>query len=341
MRRHRRCRVSQPGPFAGWLSPTRAWRIVECPASVRPLASGVATVQDEQVNVGTLTHRVLEHWIRAAGYRTADPQGALADAADACESKLHGSPPPGWRISRARLIARGLSLVDLIGNRPPEHVVSEIELQDDDLRLRGQVDLLLLGDEIVVVDLKTETMLDEGLTDWMRFQLTIYAHLVQKTYGRLPDSAEVFSLNRGRRKVHITEESVRDALTALVTARAADRTHADPSPATCHFCGRRLECAPHWDASSTWPVRDAVEGVVERAEYAAAGMTALLLKTADGPEWVSRIPGAAGQAAPGDSVRIVRLKRVAPSRNDQMRAWSWQRTSAIRVVHQPGSSADR
>ena len=86
-------------------------------------------------------------------------------------------------MSRARLIARGMSLVDLIGDRPPEQVLSEIELRDEDLRLRGQLDLLLLGDEIVVVDLKTQTLLDEGLPEWVKFQLTVYAHLIQKAYG--------------------------------------------------------------------------------------------------------------------------------------------------------------
>lgn len=324
--------MSQPSAPGGWLAPTRAWRLIECPASVRPVAiGGVGGQDDEEVNTGTLAHRVLERWIRTAGYRAPDPKDALAEVADACVSELHGSPPSSWRMSRARLIARGMSLVDLIGDRPPEHVLSEIELQDEDLRLRGQLDLLLLGDEIVVVDLKTQTLLDEGLPEWVKFQLTVYAHLVQKTYGTLPARAEVFSLNRGRREVKITEESLGDAMTALAIARAADPSHANPSPEACRFCDRRLGCEPHWAATATWPDVDAVEGTVQRAEHAATGVVALLLNTANGAAWISGIPSDLIGDPGRTRVRLIRVRSVRREADDATE-WRWTRLSAIAIL---------
>ena len=94
--------------------------------------------------------------------------------------------------------------------------------------MRGQLDLLLLGDEIVVVDLKTQTLLEREVPDWVGFQLTVYAHLIRKAYGTLPTRAEVFSLNRGRIVVPIAEASVQAALDTLVRARAADMSQAEP-----------------------------------------------------------------------------------------------------------------
>jgi CRISPR/Cas system-associated exonuclease Cas4 (RecB family) len=297
---------------------------------VRPVTVGTAGANNgQEVNAGTLAHRVLERWILAEGYRAADPKAALTEAADACVAELHGAPPSSWRVSRARLIARGMSLVDLIGDRAPEHVLSEIELKDEDLRLRGQLDLLLLGDETVVVDLKTQTLLDEELPEWVEFQLRVYAHLVEKTYGKLPARAEVFSLNRGRREVQITEESIQDALAGLATARAADLSSANPSPEVCRFCDRRLVCEPHWGVVTTWPDVDAVEGAVQRAEHAATGVVALLLETADGAAWVSGIPRAFADVIAGDVIRCVRVRHVETS--GATPEWRWRGMSTCRI----------
>lgn len=210
-------------------------------------------------------------------------------------------------------------------------MLSEIELKDEDLRLRGQLDLLLVGNEIVVVDLKTQTLLDEGLPDWVEFQLTVYAHLAQKTYGTLPVRAEVFSLNRGRREVPITEASIQNALAALATARATDPSHANPSPEVCRFCERRLECEPHWEAAAEWTTSDAVVGSVQRLEYATAGVVAALLQTASGPAWVTGIPGQLVDACPGDSLQVVRVCNLGLSA-EAIGQWRWRRQSALRIV---------
>lgn len=324
--------MSQPSVGAGWLSPSRAWRLIECPASVRPVAgNGPGAATDQEVNTGTLAHRALERWIRAEGYRAGNPKAALAEAADACAAELPGGPPSSWRVSRARLVARGMSLVDLIGHRAPAQVLSEVELQDEDLCLRGQLDLLLLGDEIVVVDLKTQTLLDEGLPEWVQFQLRLYAHLIEKTYGALPARAEVFSLNRGRIEVPITEESLQAALGALASARAADPSLANPSPEVCLFCDRRLECEPHWGVAMSWQDTDAVAGVVVRVEEAATGVSAVLLETLAGRAWASGIPSDLIAATPGQQVRLVRMQHVGMNA-DLVALWRWRRLSAGRAA---------
>jgi len=314
---------------AGWLSPTRAWRLIECPASVLPAAgNGPSGGGDQEVNTGTLAHRALERWIRAEGYRAADPKAALAEAADACATELTGGLPASWRVSRARLVARGLSLVDLIGDRTPDQVHSEIELEDEDLRLRGRLDLLLLGDQIVVVDLKTQTLLEEGVPEGVAFQLAVYAHLIQRNYGTLPTRTEVFSLNRGRIVVPLTDESLRSALEALEKARAADSSIATPSSATCLFCDHRLSCEPHWDVAPGWPETDAVEGEIIRVESAATGVSAVHLDTFAGPVWVSGIPSVLVSGAPGERLRLVRIHGGRTGAGD-LPEWRWTRRSAL------------
>jgi hypothetical protein len=314
---------------AGWLSPTRAWRLIECPASVRPAAGkGPAGGGDQEVNTGTLAHRVLERWIRAEGYRAADPKEELAEAADACASELRGEAPASWGVSRARLIARSLSLINLIGDRTPDQVLSEVELKDEDLRLRGQLDLLLLSDEIVVIDLKTQTLREDALPEWVTFQLTLYAHLVSKVYGKLPTRSEVFSLNRGRIVVPITDESLRSALELLATARAADSSLALPRREPCFFCDRRLNCEPHWDVATSWLDTDAVQGEIVRLEIAAKGVVAMLLDTSVGPAWATDIPASLVVGIPGQRVRLVRMHGRGATANGAGE-WKWRPSSAI------------
>ncbi|MFI2486876.1 RecB family exonuclease [Promicromonospora kroppenstedtii] len=325
--------MSRPSAGIGWLSPSRAWRLIECPASVLPVAGTVSGGKGKpEVNTGILAHRALERWIRSEGFRAADPKTALAEATDACAAELAGQPPAGWRVSRARLVARGMSLVDLIGGRAPDQVHSEIELKDEDLRLRGRPDLLLTGDEIVVVDLKTQTLREEELPAWVEFQLTVYAHLIRTVHGQLPTRAEVFSLNRGRREVVITDESLEATLVALASARTLDPSRANPSPEVCRFCDRRLVCEPHWSAAAKWPDADAVTGTVERTEHAATGVVALLLTTANGRAWVSGIPGALASVGSGDTVRVARVSPVLAA--DESRSeWRWRNFSAMTLAN--------
>lgn len=244
-------------------------------------------------------------------------------------AELPGDPPPGWTLARARLIARGQSFVDLIGSRTTEQIVSEAELWDPKFRLRGKPDLILLGDEVVVVDLKTQTFRDDDLPEWIEFQLAIYAHLVERTFGSRPDRAEVFSLSRGRIPVPITAAQIDAALAAVKTARQLDRDIAHPSPEVCRYCDRRCECDVHWHAAAEWLDADCLEGIAERVEVATNGVAAVRVLTAQGAAWVGKIPADLLTVRPGDAVRFVRVRRVRIGDSDAPPEWRFRAMSAL------------
>lgn len=317
------------GSEADWLSPTRAWRLSECPASVRlPAGTLSAATRSTEVNSGVLAHRALNRWIAEEGYRSAHPRSALADAADCCVRTAAVAPPGDWRVTRARLLARTPSILDLVSDRPPEHVLSEIELRDEQLRLRGELDLLLMGTEVAVVDLKTQTLKGRRLPRQVEFQLLTYAHLVRATHGRLPSQVKVLSLNRGLIDIPVTLGRIDRLLETLAAVRRADPHATNPDPETCRFCPRRLRCEDHWQAAAEWPGADAVRGRAIRVENAASGVSAVLLETPAGNAWVGGIPADIAPAAGERDVRVVRV-RGGVVREDGLPQWQWLPRSAI------------
>jgi hypothetical protein len=160
------------------------------------------------------------------------------------------------------------------------------------------------------------------------FQLTIYAHLIQKKYGVFPSHVEVFSLNRGRLPVTVTGESVLAALAAVAKARAVDPSVAYPAPETCRYCRRRLDYGPHWEAAPTWPSADCVQGPVERIELAANGVAALQVQSATGLVWVNGIPVALVTAGVGTHIRLVRLYHLGAG-DERDTGLRWSASSAM------------
>ncbi|WP_123813555.1 PD-(D/E)XK nuclease family protein [Myceligenerans xiligouense] len=314
-----------------WLSPTRAWRLTECPASVGPTTYATAKATTQDVNTGTLAHRVLKRWIAVEGYRAQDPRQTLSDAVNEHVAELGGRLPAGWALARARLLARGTALAALLGARSPDEVISEQEMMDPELRLRGTPDLVLLGPEVVLIDLKTQTFTKGDVPDSVKFQLTIYAYLVELTYGLRPDRVEVFSLNRGPIPVTVTDEGIKDALVQVASARASSRHDAKPAEVVCYFCRRRLECQPHWDAATKWPDADCVEGTLRRIEEATTGAVAVLIETKDGDVWVSGVPGELISGGPGDHARLVRLGRSRTNESG-LTGRRWGHNSAVHIA---------
>lgn len=337
--------TAQAAPASGWLSPSRAWRLLKCPASVGcqvPVDGGVYSNNDRvETNAGTLAHSALERWIRTSGYQCDNPGVVLADAADACLADLGAAAPPGWTLVRARLLARGAALAELLGRRRLEDIASEVELTDAVIKLRGTPDLVLLGSESILLDLKTQTIRG-NVPEWVAFQLNLYAHLVSAAYGRRPDSVEIFSLNRGRVPVEITEQSIQTALAGLEAARASTGGEARPGPDVCFFCNRRFSCQAHWDVAVAWHDSDCVEGVIKRFEVAASGFAAVLVDGSAGETWVSGIPEqkiSAGKT--GDRIRLVRLRRAVAAAEGQDNGWRWRNVSDLQLVsaeaQEPGS----
>lgn len=309
-----------------WLSPTRVWRLTECPASVGPVVSAPLTSSNSSPNAGSTAHRAVQLWIEGDGFSDSDPRSRLAEAVAVALAELNGAVPAAWPRTRARLLSRSRELADLLVGG--EDVRCEEELQDLPRALRGTPDIVVLGtNDAVVIDLKTQTLKEESPPPWIVFQLTIYAHLVQHTFGVFPNQVEVFSLNRGRLPVVVTPTTVETALALVANARAADTSITHPALDTCRYCRRRLDCRPHWDAAMLWPQADCVEGTIERIERAANATAAILVRTQMGGDWVSAIPSGLVTASAGAHVRIVRLYR--PELKDEVGAFRWSPQSAL------------
>lgn len=311
---------------ASWLSPTRAWRLTECAASVKAIPAAEITARRVTANAGTVAHRAVQLWIEAQEYRHGDARAQLGAAIDAALASYGGTPDGEWAVTRARLLARSDQLAALLLSGDSVH--SERELRDPGRAMRGTPDIVIIQNrDAVVVDLKTPTSKDELIPPWIEFQLTIYAHLVEVNYGMLPGRVEVFRLNRGLTAVPVSRAAVSDALMLVETARQADKSVATPGSETCRYCPRRTVCEPHWLAAATWSDPDCIEGGIETIERAANGLSAILIHSRDGRHWVTGIPGELLTAEEGAQIRMVRLRRTEQDGNTWK--FSWSRYSAL------------
>lgn len=316
--------IDTGGPH-DWLSPTRAWRLTECAASVGPVVNSPVTLTSDAPNAGTVAHRAVQLWIESDGYRDDHPRSRLSEAISGALTEFSGRPTGEWPPTRARLLARASQLAERLLWGDDVH--AERELLDPIRRLRGTPDIVLMKPrEAVVIDLKTPTSKEDSLPPWIVFQLTIYAYLVEQVHGILPTKVEVFRLNRGLMPLSVNSTSVEAALETVERAREGDTSVATPAPETCRYCRRRLDCQPHWDAAVCWPDADCVDGTIERVERAANGIAAIFLASSRGPRWVSGVPGDLLTANAGERVRLVRLRR-SDSNDDS--GFKWSRHSAL------------
>ncbi|GAS97120.1 uncharacterized protein RMCC_4086 [Mycolicibacterium canariasense] len=317
-------------PSVELLSPSRAWRLTQCPASGGPSGprNGPATAQR---NAGTLAHDALELWIKDEGFRESDPKAALARALDGALAAAGGIAPPRWTMIRSRLRARAGELVAALEGSATSQVIPEERIVDTALGIEGTPDVVVIGDRVALLDLKTEEMENDEVSQWAMFQLRVYAHLVEIAYGRLPSRVEIFSANRGRLPVQVTRADVDAARAELRAAHVADRSIAKPVPETCFFCRRRMICQPHWDAAAAWLGRDCVEGRLTHTEHAANGLVAAQLQTSGGDLWVSGIPDSVLTAATDSTVRFVRLTATRDKNGDSVN-WRWSPVSEVREM---------
>lgn len=244
-------------------------------------------------------------------------------------------------MTRARLAARADQIAAELEvyTSGGSLVACEESLRDADLRLRGIPDVVIHGSRSAVIDFKTGRDATVPLTDRIRFQLLIYAHLYKCTYGQIPEIVEVFSFLYGPLSVSVDSISVEAALTAITEARAQSSELARPSPAVCTFCTRRFVCEPYWNAVPTWDAPSALEGRIAQIEHAKAGAVALLIDTNLGSRWITRIPRdrLPSYAATGSFVRIINI--YCDKNNDSQssrRIWRAGRLIDIKVCSRDG-----
>jgi hypothetical protein len=322
--------VSTSDDDGGWLSPTRAWRVAQCPASAGPGAAGVVQIDGPPQNKGSLAHRVVDLWVRAHGYEGPDVRGAMRAAIDQAVAEVASEMPPDWTLTGKRLLARAPALADALGTDVGD-VISERTIRDAALRVYGTPDIVVLGHKITLIDLKTEQFDDSELSSWIRFQLSVYAYLVEQEHGRPPDRVEVFSTHRGRIPVPLISGANAAVLDALEAARRMDPSVAIPSEDACRFCRRRFQCDAQWDAAPTWLKPDCVAGRVSRVERATNGLTGMWLESADGLVLLSGVPTMLVPDIDGSVIRAVRVNAVERGEEKPLN-WRWGTRSALMVV---------
>lgn len=294
-----------------WLSPTSAWRLLQCPAAVRPGGGQKPADSGWAQNAGSIAHLAVRMWIESGVWQADDDGGPLREAFDeaAAAAGTHPSLLYQGVLTRARLAQAAHGLRSALGGgaRDDSTISCETELRDEERRLHGIPDLQVSGAASVVIDLKTGRESGELLPERIRFQLLIYAHLFRIKHGMLPERAEVFSLVHGRLQVPMDEGSLTAVLASVEQARGAIGMPARPALEACRFCPRRLACDEHWHADEE--VRpDGLEGEVGKLRTAETGTVALKLRTASGSAWVTQIPAnKVGGISVGSQLRLTGL----------------------------------
>jgi hypothetical protein len=298
-----------------------------CPAS---LGAPHDTPPSLTPNAGTIAHQAIQRWIETGDW--ANPIGRHERLAAHFDAAAHDARADiaalrDGRMTRARLTARADQLAAELTELTSDgaSITCEGPLSDPQRRLRGIPDIAVHGPRSAVIDFKTGRDATVPLTERIRLQLLIYAHLYRCTHGRLPEMVEAFSLIHGPLRVSADSTSVEAILNAITMARAQDPELARPAAGVCTFCIRRFVCEPHWNAVPTWDAPDAIEGRIIQIEHAKTGVVALLIGTQLGSHWITHIPRdrLPAQAKPGSFVRIIYAYR-SNANNPQAATQVWR-----------------
>ena len=307
-----------------WITPTSAARLLACPASVvlPPLRAAGRPPPPELTppgNAGSLAHLALRRWVEAEGWREDADAPSLAHffRDEATRYGIAVEELTDGRLTESRLRAQQAALADAIRHfcGAGGTVLTEKPLYDDSNRLWGTIDLLIRGaDGCTIIDLKSGADASaENLPDELKDQLLHYALLVDAEYRKKPQTLAIFSLLRGLRVVGYDQCDLERVMAKITVARRswfAGHRPATPSPSTCRFCTRRIECEPHWSAVAGWEQPDAVQGKLVRIDSAANGSSSLMLRRDSDELWISDVPTSlTGGLKNGALVRGVRLRR--------------------------------
>ena len=138
---------------------------------------------------------------------------------------------------------------------------TERTLRSDRSPLFGRPDRVVVkGDSVEIIDLKTSQAAEDGMPDRAKRQLIMYAALWEEVTGVLPNKLTVEAIDGSRTSITVTQkevESQREAAMADFNAfnQAAVEPStllgkANPSPDACRFCDYKALCGPFFDALS-------------------------------------------------------------------------------------------
>jgi len=296
------------------MTPTRASALISCPAREPSWAPPTDAPTRLGTDIGSLAHHAIEQWLVSGDWQCRGAQDALTKRFVAL------ARPDRANTARARLVvsrlrARADELGSFLETWENPRVRIEQVLMDRQRGLWGRADILITSqDRIGLIEVKTGERESAGTTlnEHEIRQVLFYAHLMARDAGRVPDVARLFSLKRGLIEVPVTEEKVARVIEEAVRARdrwVAGNREERPAPEVCTFCPRRLRCSPSWDALSSWPNRDGVEGVVHRLDEAANGRISLVVQRNSATVVISGlVRKQIGRAQVGDRVRVLGLQ---------------------------------
>lgn len=290
--------------------------------------------------LGTAAHRVLE-WIanNVAEYannpqleesirrRWADESTSQEEEAGEQVLERANGPVVRWpKFAQIQedLVIDGLALAKELAPLPPERVWAEREATNDQGDLGGSIDLVLVNDDntATVIDHKAGAVTSGDMELGGRYsnQLLLYASLV-RDLGPEPTAAEIRPLGRQPFPVEVSDRAIDAAVEAgreeVSTYNTIVRSGnpiqlAKPGEDACRWCEFLLDCEAIWgmDRPDLGGI-ETLQGTIQKIETAASGVTALRLKSSDGPVTVTglsptRVP-AMREFNVGDAVRIVGL----------------------------------
>lgn len=278
-------------------------------------------------NAGTLAHLAVQAWIDNEGWLNPDPSRNLLQTFDEVTESfnLNLRRLPHAAATRSRLKYRSAQLVEILKSSGPS-IRSELLLRDEAHHLFGILDIAGIAGDGHIIDLKTGRESARSLSNSAEYQLMFYAILFQSNYDRLPKRATIFNLWTGPIEIPVTPTSVEVFRSRILALQNSTATDARPAAGVCHFCPKRIECQPHWDAISTGESSDAIEGHINAVQHSDTGMTALQING----EWLVGVSSnmLPNGASPGQFVRVVRIRRQVGRSSTE---WRTTRSTAIGI----------
>jgi CRISPR/Cas system-associated exonuclease Cas4 (RecB family) len=253
-------------------------------------------------------HRALHLWFDGGRWREPDPT-LLLELVDQQYAE-HGVAQfsTDAKATRERLRRRAPALAAWVASIPGAQPRSELSLADQELRARGTVDLVVIGDGgFAIADIKT------GRPDpnAVRAQITVYAALVKRELRTILFTATAFLVNGGGlRDLPMSDDEADRLWQALARERAAaviESPQERPGPTNCRGCPARSRCEGHWRAVDAGVITDALRGHVRRTQCSENGHWAVEVLV-DGK--AQKITGlsASGALRPGADVAVLELQ---------------------------------
>jgi len=166
-----------------------------------------------------------------------------------------------------------LPLVDFQKKRATKEIVnnlianSKVNLKKSNLSsekslsfqfLKGQIDLIIEGDLVEIIDYKSGNVLDDNgeIKEVYQLQLKLYAILYQKTFNRLVDKLIIINLNGEKHYINFNQpeldklykevEESFQKINELISSESFDNLYCKENT-PCKYCRCKPVCNYYWD----------------------------------------------------------------------------------------------